>query len=74
MTSRTDDDLASLCDLFTNPITADVMSYVSSNDARMLSGLAVASIFRYCVSIVRNTVLRLTGRASFPSPSNERTS
>ncbi|BGP23916.1 hypothetical protein JCM10295v2_002817 [Rhodotorula toruloides] len=59
--SLTDDDLASLCDLFTNPVTADVMSYVSSNDARMLSGLAVASIFRYCVSVVRNTVTRMTG-------------
>ncbi|GAA5987138.1 hypothetical protein JCM10908_001045 [Rhodotorula pacifica] len=56
-----DDDLNSLSDLFNSPITADVISYVSSSDPRMLSGLAVASIFRYCVTSVRNTVARLTG-------------
>ncbi|GAA6064577.1 hypothetical protein JCM10212_006202 [Sporobolomyces blumeae] len=56
-----EDDLTSLCDLFTNPITADVMSYVTSTDARMLSGLAVASIFRHVVVSVRSTVVRLTG-------------
>ncbi|GAA5861270.1 hypothetical protein JCM3774_002248 [Rhodotorula dairenensis] len=56
-----DDDLNSLSDLFNSPITADVISYVSSSDPRMLSGLAVASIFRFCVTSVRNTVARLTG-------------
>lgn len=57
-----DDDLNSLSDLFNSPITTDVISYVSSTDPRMLSGLAVAAIFRYSVSGVRNTVSRLTGR------------
>ncbi|TKA57694.1 hypothetical protein B0A53_00843 [Rhodotorula sp. CCFEE 5036] len=56
-----DDDLNSLSDLFNSPITADVISYVSSSDPRMLSGLAVASIFRFCVTSVRSTVARLTG-------------
>ncbi|BGP54961.1 hypothetical protein JCM8202v2_002549 [Rhodotorula sphaerocarpa] len=59
--SLSEDDLDSLSDLFNSPVTADVMAYVSSTDPRMLSGLAVASIFRFCVSSVRSTVLRLTG-------------
>ncbi|GAA6023933.1 hypothetical protein JCM11491_000292, partial [Sporobolomyces phaffii] len=56
----TEDDLTSLCDLFTNPITADVLPYISSNDARMLSGLAVASMFRHVVACVRTTITLLT--------------
>ncbi|GAA5955819.1 hypothetical protein JCM21900_001724 [Sporobolomyces salmonicolor] len=69
----TEDDLTSLCDLFTNPLTADVMSYVSSDDARMLSGLAVASIFRFAVTIVRNTITRLTGPLARRQPLAEST-
>ncbi|GAA5823472.1 hypothetical protein JCM11251_000644 [Rhodosporidiobolus azoricus] len=59
--SLTDDDLALLCDLFVSPFAADVQSFVSSTDPRMLSGIAVASIFRRCVTGFRNTVTRLTG-------------
>ncbi|GAA5910710.1 hypothetical protein JCM5296_006820 [Sporobolomyces johnsonii] len=69
----TEDDLTSLCDLFTNPLTADVMSYVSSDDARMLSGLAVASMFRFVVTIVRNTITRLTGPLARRQPLEEST-
>lgn len=47
----------------TGSITADVIPYITSTDPLLLSGLAVASIFRYLVSIVRDTVTRLTNRA-----------
>jgi len=51
----------------TGSITADVIPYITSSDPLLLSGLAVASIFRYLVSTVRDTVSRLTNRASsFP--------
>ncbi|GAA5970594.1 hypothetical protein JCM11641_007363 [Rhodosporidiobolus odoratus] len=59
--SLSEDDLTLLCDLFTNPIAADPEPYITSTDARMLSGLAVAAVFRYCVTIIRNTITRFTG-------------
>ncbi|GAA5948812.1 hypothetical protein JCM10213_008691 [Rhodosporidiobolus nylandii] len=57
----TEDDLTLLCDLFTNPIAADPSAFISSTDSRMLSGLAVACIFRFVVNLIRSTVSRLTG-------------
>ncbi|GAA6042007.1 hypothetical protein JCM8097_009142 [Rhodosporidiobolus ruineniae] len=71
--SLTDGDLALLCDLFTNPITADPAAYVSSDDPFTLSGIAVATIFRYCTNLVRNTVNRLTGPLASRLPVDERT-
>ncbi|GAA5897114.1 hypothetical protein JCM6882_001796 [Rhodosporidiobolus microsporus] len=66
--SLTDDDLALLCDLFVAPFAADPQPFVSSTDARTLSGIAVAAIFRFCVSSIRNTISRLTG----PLPRRQR--
>ncbi|GAA5963875.1 hypothetical protein JCM3765_004048 [Sporobolomyces pararoseus] len=67
----TEDELTSLCDLFTNPITADVLPYISSNDTRMLSGLAVASMFRHVVACVRKSITLLTSPLARRSPLQE---
>ncbi|GAA5923652.1 hypothetical protein JCM3775_000461 [Rhodotorula graminis] len=58
--SLTDADLTAFSPLMTGSITADVIPYITSSDPLLLSGLAVASIFRYLVSTVRDTVNRLT--------------
>lgn len=58
----TDDDLSTFSALLTGSLTADVLVYISSDDPNLLSGLAVAAIFRYCNAIIRDTVTRLTGR------------
>ena len=65
--------MTSLCDLFTNPITADVLPYISSSDARMLSGLAVASMFRHVVASVRRSITLLTSPLARRSPLVEST-
>ncbi|BGP39142.1 hypothetical protein JCM10449v2_003080 [Rhodotorula kratochvilovae] len=57
----TDDDLSAFSPLLTGSLTADPIPYITSTDPSTLSGIAVACIFRYLVSIVRNTVVRLTG-------------
>ncbi|GAA5994266.1 uncharacterized protein JCM10292_001966 [Rhodotorula paludigena] len=59
--SLTDDDLSTFSALLTGSLTADVLVYISSDDPNLLSGLAVAAIFRYCNAIIRDTVTRLTG-------------
>lgn len=67
----TESELTSLCDLFTNPITADVLPYISSHDTRMLSGLAVASMFRHVVACVRKSIDLLTSPLARRSPLQE---
>ncbi|GAA6054141.1 hypothetical protein JCM3770_003216 [Rhodotorula araucariae] len=57
----TDDDLSAFSPLLTGSLTADPIPYITSTDPSTLSGIAVACIFRYLVSIVRKTVTRLTG-------------
>ncbi|GAA5892229.1 uncharacterized protein JCM6883_007292, partial [Sporobolomyces salmoneus] len=67
----TEDELTSLCDLFTNPITADVLPYISSKDTRLLAGLAVASMFRHVVASVRRTITLLASPLARRSRLNE---
>lgn len=57
----TNDDLAVLCELLANPIAADVLAYVSSDDPRILSGLAVIASFRHITNILRNYTTHLGG-------------
>ncbi|GAA6016164.1 hypothetical protein JCM10207_004468 [Rhodosporidiobolus poonsookiae] len=69
--ASTDDDLPLLCDLFVNPYFADVESFVTSPEPQVLSGIAVASIFRFGIHSVRHTITKLTGPLARSRPVDE---
>lgn len=62
MLPRSDDDIVVLCELLSNPITAEVMDFITSDDPRNLCGLAVVACFRHLTTIVRSFTKRISGR------------
>lgn len=51
-----------LCGLLANPITADVMTYVTSHDPRILTGLGVVSLFRNITTLIRSFAAHVAAR------------
>lgn len=62
MLFRSDDDIVVLCELLSNPLTAEVMGFITSEDPRNLCGLAVVACFRHLTTIVRSFTKRISGR------------
>ncbi|KAM0745958.1 hypothetical protein T439DRAFT_330158 [Meredithblackwellia eburnea MCA 4105] len=67
-TALTTEDLTVLCEVLASPVTMDVLPYITSDDPRVLAGLAVVANFRHITTIIRSFCSRVSG----PLPRRQR--
>lgn len=56
-----DGDLAALCEIVVNPISDEVLAYISSDDPTILAGLGVIGIFKHITMLFRSCSARVSG-------------
>lgn len=59
--SLTQEDLATLCEIVVNPVSDEVLAYITSDDPKILAGLGVIGIFKHMTMLFRFCSQRLSG-------------
>lgn len=59
--TRSDDDIAVLCEIVVMPIVDNVSQFITSDDPRTLCGLAVVAIFKHITNLFRQFTVQISG-------------